>query len=124
MTASFGANQLVCRRQDCEGAVCLSLTGEVDLASVATLEAGLTDAAQSDGHVIVDMAELRYIDSSGAKALLDARRLLARRRRRLIMTGLQPLARRIVEVMGLEKTIPVFPTVDAALESLKKDGAS
>lgn len=121
VTASHWSNQLVCRRQDLEGAVCIALIGELDLASVSTLQAQFMAVAQSEDHVIVDMSELRYIDSTGAKALLDAHRLLSRTRRRIVLAAVQPMARRIIDVMGLEKAIPIFPTIEAALEHLRAD---
>lgn len=119
MAAAHWSDQLQCRREDRDGAVCLILSGELDLASIATLQAQFTAIAQRDDDVVVDMGGLGYIDSSGAKALLDAQRLLARNRRRLVMANVQPMARRIIDVMGLEKAISIFPTVDAALEHLR-----
>ncbi len=118
--APHWSNQLECRRVDHEGAVCLVLSGELDLASIATLQAQFKAVAQREDDLVVDMGGLRYIDSSGAKALLDAQRLLARSKRRIVMANVQPMARRIIDVMGIEKAIPIFPTVEAALEDLKK----
>lgn len=117
--ASHWSNQLQCRREDLDGAVCLVLSGELDLASIAALQAQFRAIAQREDDIIVDMGGLRYIDSSGAKALLDAHRLFGRSRRRIVMANVQPMARRIIDVMGLEKAIPIFPTVEAALEHLR-----
>jgi len=120
--ASHWSNQLLCRRQDLGGVVCLILTGELDLASISTLQAHLKAIAQTEDHLIVDMTELRYMDSTGAKAFLDTHRMFLRTGRRIVLAGVQPLTMRIIEVMGLQKVIPIFPTVDAALESLRADG--
>jgi anti-sigma B factor antagonist len=109
----------LCRREDLEGAVCLALTGELDLASLPTLQAHLKAVVDTDDNVIVEMSGLRYIDSSGAKALLDAHRTFARRGRRLRLAAPSPMARRILEVLGLESVLPMFDTVDAALEDLR-----
>jgi anti-anti-sigma factor len=117
--ASHWSNQLVVRREDLGGAVCLTLTGELDLASVSTLQAQFQAIAQSEDHVIVEMSGLRYIDSTGAKALLDAHRLLSRTGRRIVLASVQSMARRIIDVMGIEQAIPMFPTVEAALEYLR-----
>jgi anti-sigma B factor antagonist len=121
VTASHWSNQLLCKRQDHEGAVCLILIGELDLASVSTLQAQLKAVAQTDDQVIVDMNGLRYIDSTGAKALLEAHRLLARTGRQIVLADVQTMARRIIDVMGLDKAIPIFPTVEAALEYLRSN---
>ena len=124
--ASHWSNQLVCRREDLDGGgtVCLALVGELDLASVSTLQGHLKAVAQAEGNLLIDMTGLRYIDSTGAKAFLDAHRMLSRTGRRIVLAAVQPLTMRILEVMGLEKVIPIFPTVDAALENLRAGGKS
>jgi anti-anti-sigma factor len=68
------------------------------------------------------MTGLRYLDSTGAKAFLDAHRMFTRTGRRIALAAVQPLTMRILEVMGLEKVLPIFPTVDAAVENLRKGG--
>ena len=117
--ASHWSSQLTCTQRNLNGAVCLTLTGELDLASVSILQAQFKAMARIEGDVIVDMNGLDYIDSTGAKTLLDARRQLSRAGRRIVLAAVQPMARRIIDVMGLEKAIPIFPTVEAALEYLR-----
>jgi anti-sigma B factor antagonist len=117
--ASYWSNQLLCRREDLDGAVCLVLTGELDLASIATLQAHLKAVADIDDNVIVEMSGLRYIDSSGAKALLDAHRTFTRRGLRFGLAAPSAMTRRIFEVLGLETVLPMFETVDAALQQLR-----
>lgn len=123
-SASHWSNQLVCRRQNLDGGgtVCLELTGELDLASVSTLQGHLKAVALTEDNLIVDMSGLRYIDSTGAKAFLDAHRMFSRTGRRIVLAAVQPLTLRILEVMGLEKVLSIFPTVDAALEDLRAGG--
>jgi len=120
--ASNWSNQLLCQRQDLDGAVCLALTGELDLASVSSLQAHLKAIAQLESNLVIDLSGLRYIDSTGAKAFLDTHRLFARTGRRIVLATVQPMTLRILEVMGLQKVIPVFPTVDAALANLRGGG--
>src|SRR5690349_3456776 len=67
------ANTLVCALRDHNGVACLSVDGELDLASVASFLGYLNRAGDSGRHVIVDLQKLRYIDSSGINALLRAR---------------------------------------------------
>jgi anti-anti-sigma factor len=111
---------LLVRQQQLAGAICLVLTGELDLAGVSVLQSQFRGIAHAEDHVIVDMGGLRYIDSSGAKVLLEAQRSLSRRNRRLVLAAVQPLARRVIDIMGLERIIPIFPTVEAAIEDLNR----
>lgn len=105
-------------RLDLERAVCLAIAGELDLASVPTLTHHLRAAAETEKHLIVDMSGLRYIDSTGAKALLEAHRRLTQRGRRIVLAAVSPMAKRILAVLGVEQVLPVYPTVDEAVASL------
>ena len=51
-------------------------TGELDLATAPALEAALNRAFESagSGRVVLDLRELEFIDSSGLRTLLTARR--------------------------------------------------
>jgi anti-sigma B factor antagonist len=109
--------QLHVRRLDMESAVCLALEGELDLASVADLNKQLTAAARTEKHLVVEMSGLRYIDSTGAKALLDAHRIFKQTGRKIALAAVSPMTRRILTVLGVEQVLPVFPTVEAALAS-------
>jgi anti-sigma B factor antagonist len=78
------------------------LRGEVDLASVP----GLTESLHrfigwSGDDVVVDCAELDFIDSSGIAVLLDARATLDAHGRALRMVNLRNPGRRAIEVLGL-----------------------
>ena len=117
--ASHWSSHLICTQRNLDGAVCLVLNGELDLASVSILQAQFKAMARMEDDLIVDMSGLEYIDSTGAKALLDAHRQLSRTGRRIVLAAVQPMARRIIDVMGLEQAIRIFSTVEAALEYLR-----
>ena len=102
----------------------MALTGELDLASVSTLQGQLTAAAETELHLILDLSGLRYIDSTGSKAFLDAHRMFARRGRRLVLAAVSPMTFKILNLIGVDKVIPIFPTVDAALRHLGEDDTS
>jgi len=84
------------------------------------LRAQLVAIAETDDNLIIDLSELRYIDSSGAKALLDANRTYTRTGRRLGLAAPSPMTRRILKILGLETVLPIFATVEAALEALRR----
>ena len=56
-------------------AVVVIPTGELDLATAPALEKALADAFDGDSaRVVLDLRELEFIDSSGLRTLLTARR--------------------------------------------------
>jgi anti-anti-sigma factor len=100
------------------GATVLVLIGELDLDVAATVRAQLDAAAEGEHDVIVDLRELRFIDSSGIKTLVDAYRLFARAQRKLALVISSPPMQHIFRIVGVDQILPVFPTFEAAVESL------
>jgi anti-sigma B factor antagonist len=54
------------------GARAVQVRGELDLATEEQLTAVLDEAVAAGGPVVLDMTSLRFIDSSGIRALLNA----------------------------------------------------
>jgi anti-sigma B factor antagonist len=57
----------------CGDAVAVALRGELDVADAAAVADGLAAAATDDQVLVVDLAGLEFIDSSGVAALARAR---------------------------------------------------
>lgn len=85
------------------GNLVVHLGGELDLASVPGIEpdldALLTDSAENPGEdaVVVDVAELEFLDSSGVAVLIR----LANHLGPIRLVNANPVVRRVVEVLSL-----------------------
>jgi anti-anti-sigma factor len=86
-----------------DGLSIVRMAGELDLASSDRL--GELLAELSDPTVVVDLAELTFIDSSGIAALVAARDRLQSAGRDLVLTRPQPNVDRVLEMTGLEDWI-------------------
>jgi anti-sigma B factor antagonist len=101
----------------------LVLTGELDLASAQELE-GMVAQACADGarEIVLDLSRLRFIDSSGLKAILTARSLCATSGCELYLTpGQEPVQRlfeitRVIDRLQFRESSLTEP-VDAGPES-------
>jgi anti-sigma B factor antagonist len=82
------------------------VTGELDLYTSPRLENELDTLVRADAaHVIVDLSESPFVDSSGLGVLLQtAARLGADR---FALTGLGPEARRVFEVTGADRMVSI-----------------
>ncbi len=96
-------------------AVIVRLTGELDLYNAPAVRRTLLDSvADQPERVVVDLAEVEFMDSTALSVLLEARARLARRERFLLASpGLE--ARRALEVSGLDRHFGVHATVEDAL---------
>jgi anti-anti-sigma factor len=70
-------------------------------------------------NVVVDLKAILGIDSAGMHALLDAYQLFIQCGQRLVLAEPSPMVRTLLEVAGLEKVVPIFASVAAALESFR-----
>jgi anti-anti-sigma factor len=98
-----------------DGAVVLSLAGELDLYNAEEVRAALLDACAGEPKVlVVDLAEVRFIDSTALGVLIEARSRMADRNGfRLAAPGLE--TRRALEFSGLDRHFLVHDTVAEAL---------
>lgn len=88
----------------------VALAGEVDMANSPQLGAWLSDRAQKK-HLVVDCTDLAFIDSSGLKALLEAK--AAFQGQVALCAGGSQLER-LLEITGLEELLLTFDTLDEA----------
>ncbi|MEA2194218.1 MAG: hypothetical protein QOG42_652 [Solirubrobacteraceae bacterium] len=76
--------------------------GELDLATAGLLEKELLELRSSGfHHVVLDMHELTFIDSSGIRVVLAERRFADASDRELSLVGVQPVIHRALEICGL-----------------------
>ncbi len=96
-------------------AVVVRLAGELDLYNADEVRETLDRVCARDpGRVIVDLADVSFIDSTGLGVLVEARSKL-RDRKTFILSGPQPETRRALEISGLAKHMPIFEQLEQAL---------
>jgi anti-sigma B factor antagonist len=100
-----------------DGGVVVSLAGELDLYNAEEVRDALLDACAGEPSLlVVDLEEVRFIDSTALGVLIEARsRLGDRSGFRLAAPGLE--TRRALEVSGLDRHFLVHDTVAEALEA-------
>lgn len=67
--------------------------------------------------VIVDLVDVRFIDSSGLGVLVSGYKNASTRQGSLKLTGLQTQVKSMFELTRLHRVFDIFQTVDDALES-------
>ena len=90
-------------------------TGELDLATAPALEASLARAFEDDcGHVVLDLRELEFIDSSGLRTLLTARRQAEDAGQRFSLVAGHRGLERTLEIAGVHKVFSWTPAEELA----------
>ncbi|MFJ8159318.1 STAS domain-containing protein [Streptomyces sp. NPDC096136] len=98
-----------------DGAVVLTLGGELDHDTAEPLRQALTAAAGQGGRLVVDMAGLRFCDSTGLNALLHGRIAVEESGGSLELAGLGGPVARMFRITGADSVFPVHTDVEEAL---------
>ncbi|GHF75681.1 anti-anti-sigma factor [Amycolatopsis bartoniae] len=105
------------RRDD--GIVLARTSGELDSLGAPVLREHLDGYLGDDVDFVVDLDGVTFLGSSGLQVLVDTERSAALRHRRWAVVGNHRVVLRPIELTGLAGTLPLQPTVPAAISSLK-----
>jgi len=104
-----------------DGVSVIAVRGELDLSTAPRLEAPL-DAALNGGStsVLIDLSECEFIDSTGIALIVRAwQQLEGNGSGQLGICNPNEQVRRVLDVSGLDQSIPVHPSREDALVALR-----
>jgi anti-anti-sigma factor len=86
-----------------DGAVIVTMAGEFDLSVEKMFAQAVTDGVVRDGHttVVLDLAAVTFLDSSGIRALLVARQRALACGTQLVLRRPSPPVQRVLALTGL-----------------------
>jgi anti-anti-sigma factor len=85
----------------------LSLAGEIDAHTAQALAARLEPLPGAGDKLMIRMADVEFIDSSGLRVLIDAHRRAAAAGRELVLQQPSPAVARLLAISGLEGHLAV-----------------
>jgi len=108
-----------------DGVRIVSVQGELDLSTAPELEARLDEIVSSgDASLLIDLSECEFIDSTGIAMIVRAWQQPDRSAGgegigRVVICSSNDQVRRVLDITGLELSIPVHGARDEALEALR-----
>ncbi len=97
-------------------AVAVDISGDVDLHRSPALREILAKLIDEDpGRLVLNLAGVGYMDSSGAATLVEALQRIQRKKGRLQMHSLKPRVRSIFEIARLESIFEIYSSEEEAL---------
>lgn len=108
-----------------DGVRVVAVRGELDLSTAPDLEGPLEEAvSDADGLVLIDLSECEFIDSTGIALIVRAWQRLDRGAGgegggRVVICSDNDQVRRVLEITGLELSIPIYGSRDEALAALR-----
>jgi anti-sigma B factor antagonist len=85
----------------------LAVAGEIDLATVGPLTDTMIEIIKDDrpAHLVVDFAEVAFLDSSGVSALVAAWNLASASQVGFTVVNCRPNVLRVLEITGMAKAL-------------------
>jgi stage II sporulation protein AA (anti-sigma F factor antagonist) len=108
-----------------DGIRVIAVRGELDLSTASDLEGPLEDAISSgNASVLIDLTACEFIDSTGIAMIVRTWQRLDRAadgagNGRVVICSYNDQVRRVLEITGLELSIPIHSTREEALASLR-----
>ena len=90
-------------RHDAAGGAWVSVAGDVDLATVGQLDRDIRAAVEAEqtSSIVVDLAEVGFLDSSGIASLLRGRRLADTAEKSYRATGATGMVWQVLDLTGV-----------------------
>jgi stage II sporulation protein AA (anti-sigma F factor antagonist) len=97
-------------------ALLIRLAGDFDLVSARNFRETADQALDElcPRHIILDLTQLSFLDSSGIGAILGRLRKLQARQGRMVLAGACPSVRRVLELSGIMPLVGICATMDQA----------
>jgi anti-anti-sigma factor len=108
-----------------DGVRVIEVRGELDLSTAPELEGPLEEAiSDADAQLLIDLSECEFIDSTGIALIVRAWKCLdgganGDAPHRVMLCSCKEQVRRVLEITGLEHSIPIHGTRDEALAALR-----
>lgn len=104
----------------CDDIPIIELTGEVDAYTSARFREVMLEVVDTHGaRIVISMAEVDYIDSSGLGALVGGLKRVSERDGKIVIVCTKPQVRKVFEITGLEKVFPIFDSEEAAIAAVR-----
>lgn len=100
----------------------LELSGDLDAFTCVKLHDTIIDIT-NDGvlSLIISMAKIKYIDSSGLGTLVGGLRRISELEGTLALCGASPQVRKVFDITGLSRVFQLYESREEALSNMDKD---
>lgn len=112
---SNGPENLVKSVRKTPDATFVDLVGDIDLRGSPALHSALVDLAnERPKRLVLNLAEVPYMDSSGVGTLVEVFRRVTRHAGKLVLCGMSARVRSVFEITKLDRFFTICDTPDQA----------
>ena len=98
------------------GVTIVDVSGDIDMGTSPGLRKLLLDSLSKTARLVVNMGEVRYIDSSGIASLVEVLMKARNNQKRLVLFGLNKTVQEVLQLTRLTTVFEIRATEDEALQ--------
>ena len=102
-----------------DGYIVIALTGEIDLETAPVVRKALLDHLKKGKNLLIDLAQVTYIDSSGIASLVEGLQVARKQGHDLSLVSVSQRAHRVLELARLDKVFTLHADLASALAAAK-----
>ncbi len=91
----------------------VSLTGSFDATGADIVDLEMRKVARSGVNIAVDLSDVVFITSQGIRILMMTAKIANASNKKLVLIGPKPPIRKVLAIMGVDKILSIYESVDA-----------
>jgi anti-sigma B factor antagonist len=99
------------------GTTIIDVTGDIDMVTSPNLRKALLESLKKTPRLVVNMREVRYVDSSGIASLVEVLKEARNKKKRLVLFGLNATVHDVLQLTRLDKIFEIHKTEEEALQA-------
>jgi anti-sigma B factor antagonist len=99
------------------GATIVDVTGDIDMGTSPGLRKLLLESLSKTARLVVNMGEVRYIDSSGIASLVEVLMKARKNQKQLVLFGLNKTVQEVLQLTRLATVFEIRATEEEALQA-------
>lgn len=100
-----------------DGCAVVHAGGEIDASTVHALDGAITEAASLASHVVIDLAEVTFVDSSGLGAFIVGRQSQIKHHGSMSLVSPPPAVRRLLGSTHLNDVFTIYDSLAEAINA-------
>jgi anti-sigma B factor antagonist len=99
------------------GITIVDVSGDIDMGTSPALRKTLLEALKKTSRLVVNLRQVRYVDSSGIASLVEVLKEAHNKQKRLILFGLNKAVHEVLQLTRLSKIFEIRETEEEALQA-------
>lgn len=99
------------------GTTIVDVTGDIDMGTSPGLRKTLLDSLKETSRLIVNLRDVRYVDSSGIASLVEVLKEARNTQKRLVLFGLNRAVQEVLQLTRLTRIFEIRDTEEEAMQA-------